>query len=176
MNKSISLAELELARVDWSKLREIRCSFGERFVSADYIPSVMKGILNAKTSEEVEKLYWKIENNVFVQGQLFEAAEYLIPVLIASLMEVKEEFIKIWILELIFQIVAGVPDQSEIALGNSGLGERCRAKAREGLWILYETLVNENSNNSELAFEILQRIETDSSRLETFLKAKPKAS
>jgi hypothetical protein len=34
MEKTVLLAGIELARVDWSKLREIRSSFGERIVSA----------------------------------------------------------------------------------------------------------------------------------------------
>lgn len=172
MAKTISLAELELARVDWSKLREIRSALKEKIVSADYIPFVMKGILNAKSLAEAEELYWEIENSIFVQGQLFEAAEYLVPILIASLLEVQEDFIKTTILELLFQIVAGIPHEVEITLGNSQLGERCRAKAREGLWILYKLLVNGDSKDSTMAFEILEKIETDSFRLETFTKAK----
>lgn len=169
--KKTNLAELELERVDWSKLRDIRSCLKERIISSAYVPSVMKGILNAKSLEEAEKFYWQIENKAFVQGQLFESAEYLVPVLISSLLEVKEDFIKIWILEMLFQIVAGVPDQSEIALGNSELGERCRARAREGLWILYKILTNGNSENSGIASDILEIIETDSSRLEMFLKS-----
>ena len=172
MDKTISLAEFELVRIEWSSLREIRSALKEAIVSTDYVSLVMKDLLNAKSPEEAEKLYWKIENNVFVQGQLFEAAEYLVPVLMASLMEVREDFIKTNIFELLFQIVAGEPHQYEIALGNSNLAEKCRAKAREGLWILYKELINGDNTSSEMAFEILQRIETDFSRLETFLKAK----
>jgi hypothetical protein len=48
------------------------------------------------------------------------------------------------------------------------LAERCRAKAREGLWIFYKELVDGDGTDSEAAFEILERIETDSSRLEAF--------
>ena len=118
----------------------------------------------------MQKLYWRIDNHIVVQGQLFEAAEYLVPVLIASLLEVKEDFIKHTIFELLIQIVAGVPDQSEIVLDNFDLAERCRAKAREGLWILYKLLVDGDNIDKEAAFQILEQIETDSSRFETFLK------
>jgi hypothetical protein len=170
MDKTISLVEFELARVDWSKLREIRSSFGERIVSADYVPSIMKALLNAKSLEEAEELEWKIDNHIFVQRGLFEAAEYLVPVLIASLLEVPQGFIKNTILELLTEIVTGVPDQSEVALGNTALADRCRAKAREGLWILYKLFVDGDETQRILVFDVLEIIETDSSRLDAFSK------
>jgi len=175
MDKTVSLVELELARVNWSKLREIRSSFGEKIVSSDYVPSVIMALLNAKDLKEVEELEWKIDNNIVVQGQLFEAAEYLVPVLIVSLLEVPQGFIKNTFLELLFQIVAGVPDQSEVALGNYDLAERCREKAREGLWILYKELIDGDEVQCAFVFDVLERIETDSSRLEAISRAKSDA-
>jgi hypothetical protein len=171
MDKSVSLAEIELARIDWSKLREIRSSYGDRIVSADYVPSVIKALLNAKTPKEAEELEWKIDNHIFVQRQLFEAAEYLVPVLITALLEAKQDFIKLTIFRLLFEIVSGYPDQSEIALGNNGLADRCRAKAREGLWVLYQLFVGGNEVQRCFVFDVLEAIETDASRLEAFTKA-----
>lgn len=162
MNKSISLVDIELSRVDWSRLRDV-AGF------ADYVPSVIKALLNAESIEEAEELYWRIDNHVVVQGQLFEAAEYLVPVLMSSLLEINQDFIKYYVFDLLIQIVAGFPDRSEMALGNSEIRERCRAKAREGLWLLYNDLL---FGKSEAAAEIIEIIETDASRLETFLKAK----
>lgn len=170
MDKPISLAEIELARIDWSKLRDIRSSFGERTVSADYVPAVMKALLNAKSPEEATEQYNKIEGYVFLPDQLFESAEYLVPVLIASLLEVPEGYLKTTVLELLFWIIsADGPDRNEVALGNVDLLEKCRAKAREGLWIFYREL---SSIHREAAFEILKKIETDHSRLEAFLRIK----
>ncbi|HEY8561602.1 MAG TPA: hypothetical protein VIL74_14595 [Pyrinomonadaceae bacterium] len=171
MDKSVSLAEIELARIDWSKLREIRSSFGERIVSADYVPSVVRALLNAKTPEEAEELEWKIENHIFVQRCLFEAAEHLVPVLIALLPEVPQGFIKNTILALLFEIVSGYPDQSEIALGNDALADRCRVKAREGLWTLYQLFIDGDEVQRSFVFDVLEAIETDPSRLEAFTKA-----
>lgn len=161
MNKSVSLTQLELKRIDWSKLRD-ESGF------ADYIPSVIHQLLNAQSPQEATGLYFDIENYVFVSGQLYESAEFLVPVLIASLLEVDKDFIKTAILELLFWIVSGKAAQSEVAFGNSELREKCRVKAREGLWIFYKELFG---NHQEAAIEIIEKIETDSSRLEFFLKA-----
>lgn len=171
MDKTVSLVEIELARVDWGKLREIRSSFGENIVSADYVPSVIKTLLNAINLEEAEKLESSIENHVFVQRGLFEAAEYLVPVLVASLLEVSQGFVINTILALLFEIVSGHPDQSEIDLGNSGIADRCREKAREGLWLLYKLFVSGDSTQKGFVFDILEVIETDRARLESFAKA-----
>jgi hypothetical protein len=171
MNELNSIAILELSRIDWKNLRDIRSCHVGGTVSADYVPVVIAGLLKSKSEEEADTLYWKIENNVFVQGQLFEAAEYLIPILMASLLEISEDFVKCSVHELIYQIVAGVPHQHEMALGNVDLGKRCRSKAREGLWILYRELL---SDGNEMVYEILEKIETDSSRLEFFRKESEK--
>ena len=175
MDKTISLVELELARIDWSQLREIRSSFGEKIVSSDYVPSVIMALLNAKNLNEAEELEWKIDNHIFAQRCLFEAAEYLVPVLIVSLLEAPQGFVKNTFLELLFQIVAGVPDQSEVVLGNFDLGERCRAKAREGLWILYKEFIDGDKVQSAFVLDVLEIIEIDSSRLEAFRKIKSNA-
>jgi len=170
MEKPISLVEIELARTDWSKLRDIRSSYGEKIVSADYVPSVISALLNAASLEEAEALEWKIDNHVFVQRQLFESAEYLVPVLIAALPETPQEYIRDTILRLMFEIVAGFPAQSEVALGNDDLAERCRAKTREGLWILYKLFVAGDEPQRSIIYDVLEQVETDSARLEAFVK------
>jgi hypothetical protein len=170
MEKPLSLVEIELARTDWRKPRDIRSSFGEKIVGAEYVPSVIRALLNAESLSEAEDLERKIENNVYVQRRLFESAEYLVPVLIASLSEVSQGVIRNTFLSMLFEIVAGYPDQSEIALDNYELAERCRAKAREGLWVLYRLLVDGDEVQRLCVYDILEKIETDSSRLEAFVK------
>jgi hypothetical protein len=56
-------------------------------------------------------------------------------------------------------------------LGNNGLADRCRAKAREGLWVLYQLFVGGNEVQRCFVFDVLEAIETDASRLEAFTKA-----
>jgi hypothetical protein len=49
--------------------------------------------------------------------------------------------------------------------GAAGLAERCRARAREGLWILYRELLRGHADATD---DILAAIETEPDRLRAF--------
>ncbi|MBL8271869.1 hypothetical protein [Steroidobacter sp.] len=149
--------DIEIDRVAWHQLRTMSARGAE-------VPSALRALLDAPTGEDADKAYWRLENTVVVQGQLFEAAEAIVPVLLAAVLEQLPRHSMILALELLFQIVAGDADESEVALGNSDLGERCRIKAREGLSALYHVLIHERLSGAQ---EVLERIEVDQSRLDS---------
>jgi hypothetical protein len=153
------LYEFELERVSWASLRE---STG----SATAIPGVLTQLLTASTPEECETHYWRLENYVVVQGNLFEVAEFVVPVLLAALQESSPRCVRISILELLFQIVSGGPHQSELALGNFDLARRCQAKTREGIWILYRELMQDHNSGAR---DVLEVVETDQARLAHYM-------
>ncbi|QTD50169.1 hypothetical protein [Sulfidibacter corallicola] len=155
------LNQIELARHHWAELREASGI-------ADNIPSAILELLKSSRPDEAENAYWKIENHVVVQGQLFESAEYVVPVLLTSLLQKQQKWVKISILELLFQIVSGEPHEEEISKGNRDLGERCREKAREGLWILYQEMM---FGERYAAKDVLEVIEKDPHRLSSILMA-----
>jgi len=161
-----SLAINEIDRIHWSRLREVSGS-------AENIPSALNELFSALTPSDVEIAYWKLENHVVVQGQLYEVAQFVVPVLLAALAEERPRHVRICILELLFQIVSGEADETELRVGNIDLVTECRARAREGLWILYRELV---FGEREAAREVIDVIETDLSRLAYFLEnsIKPK--
>lgn len=74
----MSLAGAELSRHDWSALR---CAGGP----ATDVPQELRGLLAATNGEERRKHYWKLDNNVVVQGNLYEAAVPVVSVLCAAL-------------------------------------------------------------------------------------------
>ncbi|UBV44783.1 hypothetical protein LAJ19_16695 (plasmid) [Deinococcus taeanensis] len=155
-----SLATCEIERHSWSRFRTVRGPGHE-------VPRALHDLLGASSPEEVDLAYWKLENGVVVQGQLFEAAEPVVSVLLAALQDPLPSFVKFGIGELLFQIVAGEADESEVALGNGELGSRCREQARQGLWTLYRELWSGGLGG--LAREILERIELDAVRLDTII-------
>jgi hypothetical protein len=118
--------------------------------------------LSAATPGEADAAYWKLENHVVVQGQLFQAAESVVPVLLAALVEPRPEHVRASVLELLFQILAGHADETEVALSNGGVADACKARAREGLWVLYGEL---QFGHREAAIECIELIETDPTRL-----------
>jgi len=157
MNTNI-LVEAELARHDWSK---IRIADG----LATEIPSALRELLAAQTREECELAYWKLENYVVVQGQLFEAALFVVPVLMAALVTLERPvLVRHKLIELLFQIVNGYPDREEEARGLGDLDARCKDAARQGLWVLYREFLGENRKQVRYVIELLDE---DKSRLES---------
>jgi len=157
-----SLVEVELQRTDWSGVREAAGP-------ATAIPHAIRSLLIAATPEDVRPPYWELENHVVLQGQLFEAAADVVPVLLAALVDERPRHVRIAVLELLFQIVTGEPHVEEVERGNADLTETCRARAREGLWLLYRELVE---GERDAARDVLQAVETDSARLMAFLEAR----
>ncbi|MFC4455138.1 hypothetical protein [Deinococcus sonorensis] len=148
-----------MARYDWNTFRQ---SDG----TAARLPSSVTKLLDRNRASTEDDPYWEIENYAFVQGQLYEAAEPLVSVLMASLLDDLPDNIKGCVFELIYQIVAGVEDESELLLGNTGLAERCRQRAREGLWLLYKEY---RHTRFELVRLILEKIELDEDRFHQFI-------
>lgn len=152
------LAKMEIQRTPWTSIRTIDGN-------AATIGHALLRLLDCKSSAEAERIYWQLENRVVVQGQLFQAAEFVVPVILTALLENKARYIKISLLELLYQIVTGSPHEDEIQHGNTDLAEKCIQKTREGLWILYqEFLVGER----ESAQDILEIIDADRSRVDFF--------
>jgi hypothetical protein len=129
-------------------------------------------ISSAQSAEEIKERYWQIDNHVVVQGGTFEVAEHLVSVLMASLDDLKGHAVRGEVLELIFQMVAYGPHSEEVQIGNTDLTERCKNRAREGLWDLYRILLDDDENESEAAAIILEAIETDPARLVAFRRAR----
>lgn len=158
-----SLAEIEIARTPWNTLRVM-------MGTAEHVPAALRQLLSATTAAEGDAAYWKLENRVVVQGQLYNSAEFVVPVLLAALLEPRPRHTTIGILELLFQIVSGQSHEDEVLLGCADLGDRCKARAREGIWVLYGELMH---GLRESAQEIVAVIETDPTRLDAIVKQLP---
>jgi hypothetical protein len=154
------LAELELERWDWPRLRQATGG-------AAHVPAAIRALLNAVSSDELDEPYWKLENHVVSQGRLFQAALPVVSVLIAALTCTdRPAWVRTGILDLLFQLVNGTADDSEIANGERDLAAACQQAAREGLWVLYRELIE---GEREAAKEVLCEIETNPDRLATIL-------
>lgn len=150
------LVEVEVLRQDWSFLRQASGT-------ADGIPDALRQLIWAQSPEEVQAAYWRLENHVVVQGQLFESAVSTTHVLMAALVsQDRPDFVRIGVLELLFQIVSGESDESEVARGLVDLGEQCRRAARAGLWLLYREMTEGQMDGAR---EVIAIIEHEPNRL-----------
>ncbi|MEI8379588.1 MAG: hypothetical protein WCJ09_05640 [Planctomycetota bacterium] len=152
-----NLVECELQRVDWSQ-------FMEANGPATNIPDTFRRLLSARTPEDANAAYWEIENHAFVQGGLFEASLPLVPVILSALVDMnRPRNTRIQLLEILYHIVSGVPHLDEVARGLHGLGDQCKAAARDGLWVLYS--IFQEGVFWSAASEIIERIDRDPMRL-----------
>lgn len=152
----LSMVEIELSRHDWASLP---ASGG----NADGVPTAVRGLLAAVDGEEARKFYWQLDNRVVVQGQLFESAVHLVPVLCAALTQELHPAARHWVLELLFQTTGDEPDDGGIEPGS--LADRSRAAAREGIWLFYDELLHGRSAQADL---LLDMVETDRQRYQHF--------
>jgi hypothetical protein len=150
------LVEAELCRTDWNRVQEMGGCATET-------PHAVRELLDSRSPDDVKKAYWKLENHIVVQGQLFEAALYVVPVIVAALAKLERpSYVRIGLYELLFQIVNGEVDSEEATRGLENLGERCRELAREGLWIFYRDYF---SAERDAAKEVIALLDRNTSRL-----------
>lgn len=64
--------------------------------------------------------------------------------------------------------MSGEPHAEEVERGNGDLTAICRARAREGLWLLYREL---QLGERDAARDVIEAVETNPSRLMAFLDA-----
>lgn len=159
-SRTFSLAEMEISRVPWNTLRQAGGT-------AEQVGHALMDLLDASTPELATNAYWRLENHVVVQGQLYQAAEPVVSVLMAALLEGHPSHVKRGVLELLFQILAGSAHECEIELGNSRVGEACRDRAREGLWVLYQECAH---GEGDAATDVIELIESDRTRLDAIRK------
>ena len=126
--------EWELERIDWTALR---ASSGRTAAS---IPDALRSLAAAGDDREAEESYWRIDNVVVVQGSVFEAAEYILGPALLLLSYASSDVVRRWVLELLIQVSTGWVDDTERALGNTGLDQRCRARVCEGIAQVYSLL------------------------------------
>jgi hypothetical protein len=151
------LVTVEFDRHDWDNLRDISGT-GTR------VGDALLELIAADSPDSAERAYWSIENRAVVQGQLYESAVALTRVTIAALVDAERpSFVRGRLLELLFQLVAGEADESEVHLGRGDLGSLCREAASEGLWLLYRDLLSPQTQ--EAAHWVLNKIDPVAGRL-----------
>ena len=151
------LVEMELNRWDWSNIIEAHGP-------ATNIPVAIRELMLAQNVEESEIAYWKLENHIVVQGNVFEAAAYAVPVFMAALVKTdRPTHFVISTMDLFYQIIAGGVHEEEIARGMPDLKERCIAAMREGIWILYANYLQGRVRRS--LGEVISMLDDDPYRL-----------
>ena len=129
-------------------------------------PGALRQLASATTAAEARTATWRINNHVVAQGELFEAAEYVVPFVLQILLSGSAP-VQLSALDLLIELTgpAAYVAAEEKAVGNVDLLDHCRARAKEGLAIGYWLLNSEDTRIRGGAVAFLDSIETDRRRL-----------
>jgi hypothetical protein len=144
--KTSNAAERLLASIDWSILRALG---GD----GESVQHALRELLASENAEAAERAYWGVENHAFVQGELFEVSEACSSVLVASLVDPREKWVRVAALELMFQILSGHASTSPGTPND--IVQRCHRTVREGLWLLYREAI---CGERDAAFDVLEQL------------------
>ncbi|MGW3570818.1 hypothetical protein ACWDSL_44295 [Streptomyces sp. NPDC000941] len=146
----------ELARHDWAALR---CGCGE---SAEHVPLMFEAILTAGTPQDM--LGYTLDNHLELGTNLFEAAVPAVGVILAALAGEPSSLARRHLLDTLCHLVSGDSHATEQALGRTRLGDECRARAREGYWLIARIGLTGSADDAETAADICELIDLDDER------------
>ena len=148
------LVLVELDRYDWS---QFRCGCQ---ATAEHVPALLKLLIEAEDPADAYGVI--LDGHLEVEGSLFEVAVPAVGVILAALTGDLLAASRLELLEVLWRVVAGEPHHTETSLGHTRLGDECRFKAREGIWVL---LQEGFGKHGEIVAEILKLIDLDDARL-----------
>jgi hypothetical protein len=151
-----------LDQIPWS---ELQLAHGH----AGHVPVSVRGLLSAD-EREVNAAYWKLDNGVVLQSDLYEAAAYL-PGILIELLDHATPAGKAAILNLLFEIGNGyAPSDRRLRFLTSGDGklqpitagtapslqETCRREVAAGIERYREELQNSDQRVRQAASDLLE--------------------
>lgn len=147
--KGKSIAERLLEGLDWSQFKSDSSRINSIVVS-------LHSLLKSENPDEASEAYWGIENYAFAQGELYDGCDLITSVLIASLADPLDKWVRIAVLELLFQILSGY--SSPHSNGSSDLALSCHDAARAGLWLIVQEAVY---GERDAALDVLGLLDLD---------------
>lgn len=142
------VADRLLEAVDWS-------SYEVTTGPATGVGAALRALLASGNLQEASAAWDEIEEFVFSQGTIYSVAEPTVSVMLAALTEDQPPWRSGRILDLLFFIVSGV------SLTDPSLQERCRSRAREGLWLLTRWALMHDGWGRDNALEVIEVVAPD---------------
>lgn len=144
----------ELDLVDWESLRTAHGS-------AAHVPQALKGLMSDDPSIQ-EASYWKLDNHIVLQSDLYESAYWVIPFLI-EILKSGQAHVRHRTLDLLFEIANGYssPETVVTVAGNKlPLRDACVAKIAENAQFLSECLNDADTHVRDTASSLLDILGT----------------
>jgi len=142
--------------VRWDEMRSLNGS-------AEHVPAALRDLLSDNL-DVINRAYWKLDNHVVVQADLFEAAYYVIPILLQMLREGIDTG-RIRVYDLLFEICNGHGQCGEMLKTAHGeellLRVACRQEIRRGIELFEADLHNQDEEFSRNARDLLECLDEE---------------
>ena len=126
--------------------------------SARHVPAALRDLLSDKL-DVIERAYWKLDNHVVVQSDLFEAAYFVIPILLQMLRQGIAKG-RGHVYDLLFEIGNGHGPDGETLVTAEGekvlLRVACRREIRRGVELFEADLHQPDQELSQNARDLLE--------------------
>ncbi len=138
-----------LSNINWSSLEQAHGT-------AEHIPEAIQGLVSESASER-EAAYWKLDNHVVLQSDLYEAAFYIIPFLI-EILESGLDPGREHVYGLLYEIANGHASDSTVVIYNGEkfpLMNACHNAVGKHLPTYLDEVESEEANYRNDALELL---------------------
>lgn len=154
----------EIDKINWTLLKQ---AHGE----SSHVPKAIKGLVSPNPKEQ-EDSYWKLDNYVVLQGDLYQAAFYVIPFLIEILKSTSFNGRK-YVYDLLFEIANGYAVEEVLCNYNGKdypLTEVCKKSIADNFKIFLAEVANQSSDFREDALDLLITLEKNRNEIVTELQ------
>ncbi|MEV8401359.1 hypothetical protein [Streptomyces niveus] len=151
-----ALVRAELDRHDWDSLR---CGCGG---PAGHVPMMFEAIIEAGTPGDMTG--YTLANHLERETNLFEASVPAVGVILAALAGDLSPLARAEFLITLWRLTSGESHTTEAALGRPLLGDECRARCREGFWVVGRIGLTGSAEEAETVADIVEFTDLDEER------------
>lgn len=136
-------------KIEWDNLKEAEGT-------SSGVPNALRGLISE--DPEIQKAsYWKLDNHVVLQSDLYEAAYYVIPFLL-EIIKAGGRSGRNYVYDLLYEIANGYAPDDSLCVHNGQelpLTDACRKAVSDGIDLYFSELGDKSSAGREKALELL---------------------
>lgn len=119
-------------------------------------------IIEAETARDM--IGYTLDDHLERGTNLFEASVPAVGVILAALAGELSPMARRHFLDTLWRMVSGESCASEASLGRTRLGDECRTRCREGLWVVVQVGLTGGADEAGTAADIFEFVDPDEAR------------
>ncbi|MBY8882418.1 hypothetical protein [Actinacidiphila acidipaludis] len=153
------VSELVRAELDRHPWETLRCGCGD---SAGHVPMMFEVVIEAESARDM--IGYTLDGHLELGTNLFAVSVPAVSVILAALAGELSPPARAEFLETLGRMVSGESHFTQAALGRTHLGDECRARCREGLWVVGRIGLTGSAVEAETAADIFEFVDLDEAR------------